>query len=179
MHLSVICSISSYFFLCVLHFINIMSLYYIFVSGKPLDGLPRWLSSKDAEDTGSIPGRSLGEGNGNPIHHSCHYNPKTRGARWPIIHGLQRVGNDWTSKKSFWKYHFLFVWCIFLSTYSSILTSESFIIFGMSISLVSLTLFCLNNKLGIFWGAPKSLQMEIVAMKLKEAYSLERKLWPT
>ena len=28
-------------------------------------------------------------------------------------------------------------------------------------------------------GAPKSLQMVIAAMKLKEAYSLERKLWPT
>ena len=28
----------------------------------------------------------------------------------------------------------------------------------------------------IFWGAPKSLQMVIVAMKLKDAYSLEGKL---
>ena len=30
----------------------------------------------------------------------------------------------------------------------------------------------------IFW-APKSLQIVIVAMKLKDAYSLEEKLWPT
>ena len=30
----------------------------------------------------------------------------------------------------------------------------------------------------IFW-IPKSLQMVIVAMKLKDAYSLEGKLWPT
>ena len=30
----------------------------------------------------------------------------------------------------------------------------------------------------IFW-APKSLQMVIVAMKLKDVYSLEGKLWPT
>ena len=30
-----------------------------------------------------------------------------------------------------------------------------------------------------FWGAPKSLQMVIVAMKLKDTYSLEEKLWPT
>ena len=29
------------------------------------------------------------------------------------------------------------------------------------------------------WGAPKSLQMVTAAMKLKEAYSLEGKLWPT
>ena len=30
----------------------------------------------------------------------------------------------------------------------------------------------------IFW-APKSLQMVIAAVKLKDAYSLEEKLWPT
>ena len=30
----------------------------------------------------------------------------------------------------------------------------------------------------IFW-APKSLQMVIVAMKLKDACSFEEKLWPT
>jgi len=31
--------------------------------------------------------------------------------------------------------------------------------------------------LTLFWGAPKSLQ--IVTVKLKDAYSLEGKLWPT
>ena len=30
-----------------------------------------------------------------------------------------------------------------------------------------------------FGGAPKSLQMVIAAMKLKDTYSLEGKLWPT
>ena len=30
-----------------------------------------------------------------------------------------------------------------------------------------------------FLGAPKSLQMVIAAMKLKDTYSLEEKLWPT
>ena len=29
------------------------------------------------------------------------------------------------------------------------------------------------------WGAPKSLQMVIPVMKLKDVYSLERKFWPT
>ena len=29
-----------------------------------------------------------------------------------------------------------------------------------------------------FWGAPKSLQMVIAAMKLKDAYSLKEKLCP-
>ena len=31
----------------------------------------------------------------------------------------------------------------------------------------------------LFFGAPKSLQMVAAAMKLKDAYSLEGKLWPT
>ena len=31
----------------------------------------------------------------------------------------------------------------------------------------------------LFFGAPESLQMVIAAMKLKDAYSLEEKLWPT
>ena len=30
-----------------------------------------------------------------------------------------------------------------------------------------------------FFWAPKSLQMVIVAVKLKDTYSLEGKLWPT
>ena len=32
---------------------------------------------------------------------------------------------------------------------------------------------------GFILGAPKSLQVVIAAMKLKDAYSLEEKLWPT
>ena len=31
----------------------------------------------------------------------------------------------------------------------------------------------------LFWGAPKSLQMVTAAIKVKDAYSLEGKLWPT
>ena len=31
----------------------------------------------------------------------------------------------------------------------------------------------------LFFGAPKSLQVVIAAMKLKDAYSLEGKLWQT
>ena len=33
--------------------------------------------------------------------------------------------------------------------------------------------------LTLFWGAPKWLQMVTAAMKLKDGYSLEGKLWPT
>ena len=32
---------------------------------------------------------------------------------------------------------------------------------------------------GFIWGAPKSLHMVTAAMKLKDACSLEEKLWPT
>ena len=31
----------------------------------------------------------------------------------------------------------------------------------------------------LFWGAPKALQMVTAAMKLKDAYSLDGKLWQT
>ena len=31
----------------------------------------------------------------------------------------------------------------------------------------------------LLWGAPKSLQMVTATMKLKDAYALEEKLWPT
>ena len=36
-----------------------------------------------------------------------------------------------------------------------------------------------NSERLYFGGAPKSLQMVIAAMKLKDAYFLEGKLWPT
>ena len=36
-----------------------------------------------------------------------------------------------------------------------------------------------GNSERLFFWAPKSLQMVTAAMKLKDAYSLEEKLWPT
>ena len=36
-----------------------------------------------------------------------------------------------------------------------------------------------GNSGWLFWGVPKSLQMVTAAMKLKDTYSLEGKLWPT
>ena len=45
----------------------------------------------------------------------------------------------------------------------------------------SITSWQIDGKqwLTLFFGAPKSLQMVTAAMKLKDAYSLEAKLWPT
>ena len=37
----------------------------------------------------------------------------------------------------------------------------------------------MEKSLTLFFGAPKLLQMVTAAMKLKDAYSLEGKLWPT
>ena len=43
-------------------------------------------------DRGSIPGsgRSLGEGNGNPLQHSCLENPMDGGARLATVHGVAK-----------------------------------------------------------------------------------------
>ena len=47
-------------------------------------------STYNAGDPGSIPGlgRSSGEGNGNPLQHSCLENPVDRGAWLAIVHGV-------------------------------------------------------------------------------------------
>ena len=37
----------------------------------------------------------------------------------------------------------------------------------------------ITSVMDFIWGAPKSLQMGITAMKLKDSCSLEEKLWPT
>ena len=53
-------------------------------------------SAGDIRDTDLIPGsgRSLGEGNGNPLQYSCLEKPMDRGAWWATVHGLQRVRHD-------------------------------------------------------------------------------------
>ena len=64
-------------------------------------GLPWWFSIKNlpanARDMGSIPGqgRSLGEGNGNPLQNSCLGNPVDGGAQQAtVLWGSQRVRNN-------------------------------------------------------------------------------------
>ena len=49
----------------------------------------------DIKDTGSIPGlgRFPGEGDGNPLWHSCLENPMDRGAWQAAVH---RVAQSWT-----------------------------------------------------------------------------------
>ena len=49
-------------------------------------------SACNAGDPGSIPGlgRSLGEGNGNPLQYSCMENPMDRGAWRATVHGVAK-----------------------------------------------------------------------------------------
>ena len=59
-------------------------------------GLPWWFSGREsacrAGDAGSIPawGRSLGEGNGNPLQYSCLGNSKDREAWQATVHGVAK-----------------------------------------------------------------------------------------
>ena len=65
---------------------------------------PRSLVGKEsawkAGVPGSIPGsgRSLGEGNGNPLQYSCLENSMDRGAWQATVHGVARVGHNWATK---------------------------------------------------------------------------------
>jgi len=58
--------------------------------------LPLWLNGKEsaysARDPGSIPGsgRSLGEGNSNPLQTSCLGNPMNRRAWQATVHGVEK-----------------------------------------------------------------------------------------
>ena len=53
-------------------------------------------SACNVGDLGLIPGsgRCPGEGNGNPLQHSCLENPMDGGAWLATVHGSQRVGQD-------------------------------------------------------------------------------------
>ena len=62
-------------------------------------GLPWWLSSKESTcsvgDTGDLglipgPGRSPGEGNGNPVQYSCLGNPTDREAWKATVHRVTK-----------------------------------------------------------------------------------------
>ena len=54
----------------------------------------------NAGDIGSIPGsgRSLGEGNSNPLQYSCLGNLEGKGALWVPVHGAARVRHDLATK---------------------------------------------------------------------------------
>ena len=49
-------------------------------------------NARDIKDVGSIPGsgKSLGEGNGNPLQYSCLENPTDREAWWATVCGIAK-----------------------------------------------------------------------------------------
>ena len=49
-------------------------------------------STGDLRDAGLIPGpgRSPGEGHGNPLQYSCQENPMDRGDWWATVHGVTK-----------------------------------------------------------------------------------------
>ena len=61
-----------------------------FLSGSVVKNLPA--NAGNAEDLGSVPGlgRSLGEGNGNPLQYSCLENPMDRRVWRAIVHGVPK-----------------------------------------------------------------------------------------
>ena len=80
----------------------------------------------NAGDEGSIPGsgRSPGEGNGNPLQHSCLENPMDRGAWQTIVHGVTKS----QIQLSDFNYYLLFLLvclCVFLMKH--VMTQRSLI----------------------------------------------------
>ena len=63
----------------------------VFCMGFPGGAVVKNLPA-NAGDPGSIPGsgRSLGDGNGNPLQYSCLGNPMDRGAWWAAVHGVTK-----------------------------------------------------------------------------------------
>ena len=54
------------------------------------DGSDTKESARNVGGLGSIPGRSLGEGNGYPLQYACLENSMDRGARRAIVHGVTK-----------------------------------------------------------------------------------------
>ena len=59
----------------------------------------------DGRDMGLIPesGRSLGEGNGNPLQYSCLENSLDSGAWWATVHGVAK-DSDTTKQQQYWMF---------------------------------------------------------------------------
>ena len=52
--------------------------------------IPWWLSGKESACSVGVSGRLPGEGNGNPLQHSCLGNPMDRGDWWARVHGVTK-----------------------------------------------------------------------------------------
>ena len=70
-------------------FVSILIAFYFFLQGFPGGSVVKNLPA-NARNADFIPGsgRSLGEGNGNPLQYSCLENPMDRGTWWVTVHGV-------------------------------------------------------------------------------------------
>ena len=83
-------------------------------------------SAWNAGDLVLIPelGRSLGEGNGNPLHYFCLKTPMERGAWQATVHGVVRVGHDLATKPPSHHHHHLKDISIVYSVYGAIINKD-------------------------------------------------------
>ena len=119
-----------------------------------------------------------GEGNGTPLQYSCLENPMDGGAWWAAVHGVAR-SRTWLSDFTFtFHSHALEKE---MATHSSVLAwriSGT----GEPAGLPSLGSHRVRHdwsNLAAAVAAAESLEMVTAAIKLKDACSLEEKLWPT
>ena len=63
-----------------------------FLGAELLGGSEGKASARNVGDLRSIPGpgRSCGEGNGNPLQYTCLENPMDRAAWWAAVHGVAK-----------------------------------------------------------------------------------------
>ena len=132
---------------------------------KPSDGLPSWLRLKYLPAMRATSVWSLDWEDPLEIEMATHSSilawriPWTEEPHRLQSMGSQRVGHNWVTSLSFtskpsdgiWSHHFI---------------GNRWGNSGNSVRIY-------------FFVAPKSLQMVTAAMKLKDTYSLEEKLWPT
>ena len=151
------------------------------------------VNAGDLRDMSSIPGlgRSPGEGNGNPLHYSCLENAMDRGPWWSTVHtaAKRQAGPRWFSThrhtyansawnttfkiQSDWKTMFNYIPAHLLISHSILFPCElshtSWQIDGETMETVADFIF-LGSKITADCDTP---------MKLKDAFSLEEKLWQT
>ena len=131
----------------------------------------------------------IGEGNGNPLQCSCLENPRNREAWWAAVYGViqSRTWLKWlssssshpygrkrrTKRASWWK------WKRKVKKLASNSAFRKLRSWQLIWSLHGKRWGNSGNSEKLFLGSPKLLQMVTAAMKLKDTYSLEGKLWPT
>ena len=116
-------------------------------------------------------GRFPGKGNGNLLQYFCLENLMDRGAWWVTVH---MVAKSWTRLKSLLMK--VKVESEKVGLKLNIQKTKIMIMASSPITSWEIDGETVETVSDFIWEAPKSLQMVIAAMKLKDAYSLEGKL---